>query len=85
MDEVIDHLIDLENGFKEGSLDCMDPGIVMQNNVSIRQVHLFSVLTCYNNLCTIERKNSGELYLRWFLIDIKLSIIFLYSNIQVAS
>lgn len=35
MDEVIDHLIDLENGFKEGSLDCMDPGIVMQNNVSL--------------------------------------------------
>ncbi|XP_050964547.1 transcription factor EC isoform X2 [Labeo rohita] len=35
MDEVIDHLIDFENGFKDGGLDCMEPGIIMQNNVSL--------------------------------------------------
>nr|XP_005164592.1 transcription factor EC isoform X1 [Danio rerio] len=35
MDEVIDDLIGLENGFKDGSLDCMEPGIIMQNNVSL--------------------------------------------------
>ncbi|TRY88102.1 hypothetical protein DNTS_004948 [Danionella cerebrum] len=35
MDEVIDDLIGLETGFKEGGLDCMEPGIMMQNNVSL--------------------------------------------------
>ncbi|XP_051747171.1 transcription factor EC isoform X7 [Ctenopharyngodon idella] len=35
MDEVIDDLIGLETGFKDGGLDCMEPGIIMQNNVSL--------------------------------------------------
>lgn len=35
MDEVIDDLISLETGFKDGGLDCMEPGILMQNNVSL--------------------------------------------------
>lgn len=35
MDEVIDDLINLESGFKDGGLDCMEPNIIMQNNVSI--------------------------------------------------
>ncbi|XP_016303037.1 transcription factor EC-like isoform X1 [Sinocyclocheilus anshuiensis] len=34
MDEVID-LFGLETGFKDGGLDCMEPGIIMQNNVSL--------------------------------------------------
>lgn len=46
MDDVIDDLISLETGFKDGGLDCMEPGIIMQNNVSISQVHLFTVLNC---------------------------------------
>ncbi|XP_051546903.1 transcription factor EC-like isoform X3 [Myxocyprinus asiaticus] len=35
MDEVIDDLISLESGFKDGSLDFMEPGIIMQKNVSL--------------------------------------------------
>ncbi|XP_067284684.1 transcription factor EC isoform X4 [Pseudorasbora parva] len=35
MDEVIDDLISLESGFKDGGLDCMEPGIIMQNNGSL--------------------------------------------------
>nr|XP_057933295.1 transcription factor EC isoform X2 [Doryrhamphus excisus] len=35
MDEVIDDLISLESGFKDGGLDCMEPNIIMQNNVSL--------------------------------------------------
>ncbi|KAM9328531.1 transcription factor EC isoform 1-T1 [Pholidichthys leucotaenia] len=35
MDEVIDDLINLESGFNEGGLDCMEPTIIMQNNVSL--------------------------------------------------
>ncbi|XP_016299616.1 transcription factor EC-like isoform X1 [Sinocyclocheilus anshuiensis] len=35
MDVVIDDLISLETGFKDGGLDCMEPGIIMQNNVSL--------------------------------------------------
>ncbi|XP_026082541.1 transcription factor EC-like isoform X1 [Carassius auratus] len=35
MDEVIDDLISLESGFKDGGLDCMEPGIIMQSNVSL--------------------------------------------------
>ncbi|XP_056605226.1 transcription factor EC isoform X1 [Triplophysa dalaica] len=35
MDEVIDDLISFETGFKDGGLDCMEPGIMMQNNVSL--------------------------------------------------
>ncbi|CAB1333739.1 unnamed protein product [Coregonus sp. 'balchen'] len=33
MDEVIDDLISLESGFNDGGLDCMEPSIIMQNNV----------------------------------------------------
>ncbi|XP_061617215.1 transcription factor EC isoform X6 [Phyllopteryx taeniolatus] len=35
MDEVIDDLISLETGFKDGGLDCMESNILMQNNVSL--------------------------------------------------
>uniref|UniRef100_A0A8C1AP77 Transcription factor EC n=1 Tax=Cyprinus carpio carpio TaxID=630221 RepID=A0A8C1AP77_CYPCA len=38
MDEVIDDLISLETGFKDGGLDCMEPGILMQNNVSLNNI-----------------------------------------------
>ncbi|XP_070997194.1 transcription factor EC-like [Oncorhynchus clarkii lewisi] len=33
MDAVIDDLISLESGFNDRGLDCMDPSIIMQNNV----------------------------------------------------
>uniref|UniRef100_A0A3Q2CER8 Transcription factor EC n=1 Tax=Cyprinodon variegatus TaxID=28743 RepID=A0A3Q2CER8_CYPVA len=39
MDEVIDDLISLESGFNEGGLDCMEPNIIMQSNVSINHLH----------------------------------------------
>uniref|UniRef100_A0A3B3Y9E2 Transcription factor EC n=1 Tax=Poecilia mexicana TaxID=48701 RepID=A0A3B3Y9E2_9TELE len=35
MDEVIDDLISLESGFNDGGLDCMEPNIIMQSNVSL--------------------------------------------------
>ncbi|XP_077957924.1 transcription factor EC isoform X1 [Gasterosteus aculeatus] len=35
MDEVIDDLISLESGFNDGGLDCMEPNLMMQNNVSL--------------------------------------------------
>ncbi|XP_059182029.1 transcription factor EC isoform X2 [Centropristis striata] len=35
MDEVIDDLISLESGFNDGGLDCMEPNIITQNNVSL--------------------------------------------------
>uniref|UniRef100_A0A4W4F5T2 Transcription factor EC n=1 Tax=Electrophorus electricus TaxID=8005 RepID=A0A4W4F5T2_ELEEL len=35
VDEVIDDLISLESGFNDGSLECMDPSIIMQNNVPL--------------------------------------------------
>ncbi|XP_010896553.2 transcription factor EC isoform X3 [Esox lucius] len=35
MDEVIDDLINLESGFNDGGLDCMESGIIMQNNGSL--------------------------------------------------
>ncbi|XP_058479469.1 transcription factor EC isoform X3 [Solea solea] len=35
MDEVIDDLISLESGFNDGGLDCMEPNIMMQSNVSL--------------------------------------------------
>lgn len=35
MDEVIDDLISLESGFNDGGLDCMEPNIIMQGNVSM--------------------------------------------------
>ncbi|KAK1790477.1 hypothetical protein P4O66_014369, partial [Electrophorus voltai] len=36
VDEVIDDLISLESGFNDGSLECMDPSIIMQNNVKCK-------------------------------------------------
>lgn len=38
MDEVIDDLISLESGFNDGGLDCMEPNIIMQNNVSMNHI-----------------------------------------------
>lgn len=38
MDEVIDDLISLESGFNDGGLDCMEPNIIMQNNVSMKYI-----------------------------------------------
>ncbi|TSK13238.1 Transcription factor EC [Bagarius yarrelli] len=35
VDEVIDDLIAFESGFNDGSLDCMEPSIIMQNNVAL--------------------------------------------------
>ncbi|XP_061817438.1 transcription factor EC isoform X5 [Nerophis lumbriciformis] len=35
MDDVIDGLISLESGFKDGGLDCMESNMMMQNNVSL--------------------------------------------------
>ncbi|XP_073694566.1 transcription factor EC [Garra rufa] len=46
MDEVIDDLISLESGFKDGGLDCMEPGIIMQNNVSLNS----SMLEVYGDV-----------------------------------
>lgn len=40
MDEVIDDLISLESGFNDGGLDCMEPNIIMQNNVSMNYIKL---------------------------------------------
>lgn len=39
MDEVIDDLISLESGFNDGGLDCMEPNIIMQNNVSMNYIN----------------------------------------------
>ncbi|XP_053097903.1 transcription factor EC isoform X2 [Pangasianodon hypophthalmus] len=35
VDEVIDDLIGFESGFNDGSLECMEPSIIMQNNVAL--------------------------------------------------
>ncbi|XP_060759186.1 transcription factor EC isoform X2 [Neoarius graeffei] len=35
VDEVIDDLIGFESGFNDGSLECMSPSIIMQNNVAL--------------------------------------------------
>ncbi|XP_076861054.1 transcription factor EC isoform X2 [Brachyhypopomus gauderio] len=40
VDEVIDDLISLESGFNDGSLECMEPGIIMQNNVPLSSAML---------------------------------------------
>lgn len=45
MDEVIDDLISLESGFNDGGLDCMEPNIIMQNNVSISHINYSCILT----------------------------------------
>lgn len=38
MDEVIDDLISLESGFNDGGLECMEPNMMLQNNVSMNHV-----------------------------------------------
>ena len=43
MDEVIDDLISLESGFNDGGLDCMEPNIIMQNNVSMNHINSYMV------------------------------------------
>ncbi|XP_058273743.1 transcription factor EC isoform X2 [Hemibagrus wyckioides] len=35
VDEVIDDIIGFESGFNDGSLECMEPSILMQNNVAL--------------------------------------------------
>ncbi|KAK3544679.1 hypothetical protein QTP86_026167 [Hemibagrus guttatus] len=35
VDEVIDDLIGFESGFNDGSLECMEPSIIMQNNLAL--------------------------------------------------
>lgn len=47
MDEVIDDLISLESGFNDGGLDCMEPNIIMQNNVSINHINYSYILTLF--------------------------------------
>lgn len=61
MDEVIDDLISLESGFNDGGLDCMEPNIIMQNNVSMNHINYCSnsstltlFIKCYGNgVCTL--------------------------------
>lgn len=45
MDEVIDDLISLESGFNDGGLDCMEPNIIMQNNVSMNDINFALIAT----------------------------------------
>lgn len=57
MDEVIDDLISLESGFNDGGLDCMEPNIIMQNNVSMNHTNFCSnscTLTLFKMLQTIN-------------------------------
>ncbi|XP_054609887.1 transcription factor EC isoform X6 [Dunckerocampus dactyliophorus] len=55
MDEVIDDLISLESGFKDGGLDCMEPNIIMQNNVSLSS----SMLDVYGGEQGMNPPNGG--------------------------
>lgn len=50
MDEVIDDLISLESGFNDGGLDCMEPNIIMQNNVSMKHIN-YSYIPRLFNMC----------------------------------
>lgn len=47
MDEVIDDLISLESGFNDGGLDCMEPNIIMQNNVSMNHINYSYMITLF--------------------------------------
>lgn len=47
MDEVIDDLISLESGFNDGGLDCMEPNIIMQNNVSMNHINYSHILILF--------------------------------------
>ncbi|XP_038159856.1 transcription factor EC isoform X1 [Cyprinodon tularosa] len=55
MDEVIDDLISLESGFNEGGLDCMEPNIIMQSNVSLSR----SMLDVYGGEQGMNPPNGG--------------------------
>ncbi|XP_061523591.1 transcription factor EC isoform X3 [Phycodurus eques] len=55
MDEVIDDLISLETGFKDGGLDCMESNILMQNNVSLSS----SMLDVYGGEQGMNPPNGG--------------------------
>ncbi|XP_049616726.1 transcription factor EC isoform X4 [Syngnathus scovelli] len=55
MDEVIDDLISLESGFKDGGLDCMESNILMQNNVSLSS----SMLDVYGGEQGMNPPNGG--------------------------
>ncbi|KAG8005671.1 Transcription factor EC, partial [Nibea albiflora] len=55
MDEVIDDLISLESGFNDGGLDCMEPNIIMQNNVSLSG----SMLDIYGGEQGMNAPNDG--------------------------
>lgn len=54
MDEVIDDLISLESGFNDGGLDCMEPNIIMQNNVSMNHINYSYILTQFKLRQTIN-------------------------------
>lgn len=54
MDEVIDDLISLESGFNDGGLDCMEPNIIMQNNVSMNHTDYSYILTLFEMRQTIN-------------------------------
>lgn len=53
MDEVIDDLISLESGFNDGGLDCMEPNIIMQNNVSMNHINYSHILILFKMWQTI--------------------------------
>lgn len=53
MDEVIDDLISLESGFNDGGLDCMEPNIIMQNNVSMNHINYSYILILFKTWQTI--------------------------------
>lgn len=59
MDEVIDDLISLESGFNDGGLDCMEPNIIMQNNVSMNYINSrqcwLKVLTLADGVTYLQR------------------------------
>nr|XP_020506052.1 transcription factor EC isoform X3 [Labrus bergylta] len=55
MDEVIDDLISLESGFNDGGLDCMEPNIIMQGNVSLSG----SMLDIYGGEPGMSAPNGG--------------------------
>ncbi|KAF7229069.1 transcription factor EC isoform X6 [Nothobranchius furzeri] len=55
MDEVIDDLISLESGFNDGGLDCMEPNLIMQNNVSLSS----SMLDVYGGEQGMNPPNGG--------------------------
>ncbi|XP_037552122.1 transcription factor EC [Nematolebias whitei] len=55
MDEVIDDLISLESSFNDAGLDCIEPNIIMQNNVSLSS----SMLDVYGGEQGMNPPNDG--------------------------